>query len=171
MLLMLFWERIATRGEYAEDRKATRGISVDAPFRAGSACRGRGAGAVPPNQRDRGPELDSARHCGRAASGPRARLGGDGGAGAGAGGPALGSRRCGGGGRARFQTCDLGEPITGEQGDAIWNPQQYRFITLDAEAPDTVNPSLWRQSQVINVPASSRWSRGSIRSATRTSPT
>jgi len=41
--------------------------------------------------------------------------------------------------------------IEGEAGNAIWNPQQYSFITTDAEAPDTVNPSLWRQSQLINI--------------------
>lgn len=41
--------------------------------------------------------------------------------------------------------------IEGESGNLIWNPQQYSFITPDAEAPDTVNPSLWRQSQLINI--------------------
>ncbi|MGE3292412.1 MAG: alkyl/aryl-sulfatase [Geminicoccaceae bacterium] len=43
------------------------------------------------------------------------------------------------------------ELIKGEAGNAIWNPQQYGFITEDAAAPDTVNPSLWRQSQLINL--------------------
>ena len=41
--------------------------------------------------------------------------------------------------------------IQGQSGNAIWNPQQYNFITEGAEAPDTVNPSLWRQSQLINM--------------------
>jgi alkyl sulfatase BDS1-like metallo-beta-lactamase superfamily hydrolase len=41
--------------------------------------------------------------------------------------------------------------IEGQAGNAIWNPQQYSFITPDAAAPDTVNPSLWRQSQLINI--------------------
>src|SRR3546814_16951392 len=41
--------------------------------------------------------------------------------------------------------------IEGQSGNPIWNPQQYSFITTDAEAPDTVNPSLWRQSQLINI--------------------
>jgi alkyl sulfatase BDS1-like metallo-beta-lactamase superfamily hydrolase len=41
--------------------------------------------------------------------------------------------------------------IQGQAGNPIWNPQQYSFITEDAEAPDTVNPSLWRQSQLINI--------------------
>lgn len=44
-----------------------------------------------------------------------------------------------------------GDMIEGAAGNAIWNPQQYSFITTDAEAPDTVNPSLWRQSQLINI--------------------
>lgn len=43
------------------------------------------------------------------------------------------------------------ETIRGEGGNPIWNPQQYSFITEDAAAPDTVNPSLWRQSQLINI--------------------
>ena len=43
------------------------------------------------------------------------------------------------------------EVIKGEAGNPIWNPQQYGFITEGAPAPDTVNPSLWRQSQLINI--------------------
>ena len=43
------------------------------------------------------------------------------------------------------------EMIKGQAGNPIWNPQQYGFITEDAAAPDTVNPSLWRQSQLINI--------------------
>lgn len=42
------------------------------------------------------------------------------------------------------------ELIKGSAGNAIWNPQQYGFIK-DATAPDTVNPSLWRQSRLINI--------------------
>jgi alkyl sulfatase BDS1-like metallo-beta-lactamase superfamily hydrolase len=42
------------------------------------------------------------------------------------------------------------ELIKGSAGNAIWNPQQYSFIK-DATAPDTVNPSLWRQSRLINI--------------------
>ena len=41
--------------------------------------------------------------------------------------------------------------ITGESGNPVWNPQQYGFIAESAAAPDTVNPSLWRQSQLINI--------------------
>ncbi|MGO4670673.1 alkyl/aryl-sulfatase [Bosea sp. 2RAB26] len=41
--------------------------------------------------------------------------------------------------------------IKGPSGNPIWNPEQYGFIKPDAAAPDTVNPSLWRQSQLINI--------------------
>lgn len=43
------------------------------------------------------------------------------------------------------------EVIKGEAGNLIWNPAQYGFIGADEKAPDTVNPSLWRQSQLINL--------------------
>ncbi len=36
------------------------------------------------------------------------------------------------------------EVIKGEQGNVIWNPQQYAFIKEGEKSPDTVNPSLWR---------------------------
>ena len=42
------------------------------------------------------------------------------------------------------------EMIQGQGGNLIWNPRQYGFITEGAQAPATVNPSLWRQSQLIN---------------------
>lgn len=41
--------------------------------------------------------------------------------------------------------------IQGEDGNLIWNPQQYAFITEGADPPDAVNPSLWRQSQLTNI--------------------
>ncbi|QHA89424.1 alkyl/aryl-sulfatase [Serratia rhizosphaerae] len=43
------------------------------------------------------------------------------------------------------------EVIKGEAGNVIWDPQQYAFIKEDEKAPATVNPSLWRQSQLINI--------------------
>ena len=43
------------------------------------------------------------------------------------------------------------EIIKGEQGNVIWDPQQYAFIKEGDKAPDSVNPSLWRQSQLINI--------------------
>lgn len=39
--------------------------------------------------------------------------------------------------------------IKGSADNLIWDPAKYGFITGDA--PDTVNPSLWRQSQLINI--------------------
>jgi alkyl sulfatase BDS1-like metallo-beta-lactamase superfamily hydrolase len=41
--------------------------------------------------------------------------------------------------------------INGQSGNLIWDPGKYGFIGADAKAPDTVNPSLWRQSQLINI--------------------
>ncbi|MFP2423861.1 alkyl/aryl-sulfatase [Pseudescherichia vulneris] len=41
--------------------------------------------------------------------------------------------------------------IKGEQGNVVWDPQKYAFIKEGDKSPDTVNPSLWRQSQLINI--------------------
>lgn len=41
--------------------------------------------------------------------------------------------------------------IRSQSGSPIWNPQQYSFIKEGASAPATVNPSLWRQSQLTNI--------------------
>jgi alkyl sulfatase BDS1-like metallo-beta-lactamase superfamily hydrolase len=41
--------------------------------------------------------------------------------------------------------------IKGEQGNVIWDPQKYAFIKEGEKSPDSVNPSLWRQSQLINI--------------------
>ncbi|MBU3892465.1 MBL fold metallo-hydrolase [Serratia rubidaea] len=43
------------------------------------------------------------------------------------------------------------EVIKGETGNVVWDPQQYAFIKEDEKSPATVNPSLWRQSQLINI--------------------
>jgi alkyl sulfatase BDS1-like metallo-beta-lactamase superfamily hydrolase len=43
------------------------------------------------------------------------------------------------------------EVIKGQASNMIWDPQQYGFIKDGDPAPDTVNPSLWRQSQLINI--------------------
>jgi alkyl sulfatase BDS1-like metallo-beta-lactamase superfamily hydrolase len=43
------------------------------------------------------------------------------------------------------------EVIKGKAGNIVWNPAQYGFIKEDEASPDTVNPSLWRQSQLINI--------------------
>ncbi|QGY31650.1 alkyl/aryl-sulfatase [Pantoea cypripedii] len=41
--------------------------------------------------------------------------------------------------------------IKGEAGNVIWDPGQYAFIKEGEKSPDSVNPSLWRQSQLINI--------------------
>nr|WP_188419928.1 alkyl sulfatase dimerization domain-containing protein [Oxalicibacterium solurbis] len=42
------------------------------------------------------------------------------------------------------------EMIKGDSGQLIWDPAKYGFVT-DKAAPATVNPSLWRNSQLINI--------------------
>ena len=39
--------------------------------------------------------------------------------------------------------------IRGKDGKPIWDLSRFAFIKEDAAAPDTVNPSLWRQSQLL----------------------
>lgn len=41
--------------------------------------------------------------------------------------------------------------IKGSSGNVIWDPSKYSFIKEGEKAPDTTNPSLWRQSQLINI--------------------
>ena len=42
--------------------------------------------------------------------------------------------------------------ITGASGFPIWDLTAYsRFVNLDTPAPDTVNPSLWRQLQLLTI--------------------
>ncbi|MEA1977908.1 MAG: MBL fold metallo-hydrolase, partial [Chloroflexota bacterium] len=36
-------------------------------------------------------------------------------------------------------------------GAVIWDPSKYDFIEDGSTAPDSVNPSLWRQSQLVNT--------------------
>ncbi|PVZ39170.1 alkyl sulfatase BDS1-like metallo-beta-lactamase superfamily hydrolase [Pseudomonas sp. CC120222-01a] len=43
------------------------------------------------------------------------------------------------------------EPIKGTSGNMIWDPSKYGFIKEGQAAPATTNPSLWRQSQLINI--------------------
>lgn len=43
------------------------------------------------------------------------------------------------------------EAIKDATGHLIWDPGKYSFIKEGEAAPATVNPSLWRQSQLINV--------------------
>jgi len=43
------------------------------------------------------------------------------------------------------------EPIKGPNGNMIWDPNKYGFIKEGQTAPASTNPSLWRQSQLINI--------------------
>ncbi|GHS80427.1 alkyl sulfatase [Pseudomonas sp. PAGU 2196] len=43
------------------------------------------------------------------------------------------------------------EPIKGPSGNMIWDPSKYGFIKEGEAAPASTNPSLWRQSQLINI--------------------
>jgi len=43
------------------------------------------------------------------------------------------------------------EPIKGPNGNMIWDPKKYDFIKEGETAPASTNPSLWRQSQLINI--------------------
>lgn len=40
-------------------------------------------------------------------------------------------------------------PVVKEDGDWVFDPHRLSFIGEDVEAPDTVNPSLWRQGQLV----------------------
>ena len=42
-----------------------------------------------------------------------------------------------------------GGVVRAEDGSEVWNTQKYSFIEEGSPAPDTVNPSLWRQSQLV----------------------
>lgn len=39
--------------------------------------------------------------------------------------------------------------IKNKEGRVVWDLSQFSFIKKEAKAPDTVNPSLWRQSQLV----------------------
>ena len=41
--------------------------------------------------------------------------------------------------------------IKNNQGKVVWNLGEYEFIHHNQKAPETVNPSLWRQSQLITI--------------------
>jgi len=41
--------------------------------------------------------------------------------------------------------------IKGAEGNLVWDSDKYGFIKEGSDAPDTVNPSLWRQAQLINI--------------------
>jgi alkyl sulfatase BDS1-like metallo-beta-lactamase superfamily hydrolase len=39
--------------------------------------------------------------------------------------------------------------INNSKGETVWDMNRFSFINEDAKSPDTVNPSLWRQSQLL----------------------
>jgi alkyl sulfatase BDS1-like metallo-beta-lactamase superfamily hydrolase len=39
--------------------------------------------------------------------------------------------------------------VKNEKGDTVWDLPKFDFLSGDAAAPDTVNPSLWRQAQIM----------------------
>ncbi|MFC2074752.1 alkyl/aryl-sulfatase [Bdellovibrionota bacterium] len=41
--------------------------------------------------------------------------------------------------------------IKGKAGNVVWDPKKFSFVKQDSPPPDTVNPSLWRQSKLINI--------------------
>lgn len=41
--------------------------------------------------------------------------------------------------------------IKTQDGRPVWDPKKFGFIKEGSDAPDTVNPSLWRQSQLITI--------------------
>ncbi len=41
-------------------------------------------------------------------------------------------------------------PVLGANGRVVWDPSAFAFIEQGSDAPDTVNPSLWRQSQLVS---------------------
>ena len=54
-------------------------------------------------------------------------------------------------------------------GRVVWDNDSYAFLSGDA--PETVNPSLWRQSRLTSLQGCSRWFPGSTRCAASTSRT
>jgi alkyl sulfatase BDS1-like metallo-beta-lactamase superfamily hydrolase len=42
-----------------------------------------------------------------------------------------------------------GGVIRGEDANDVWNMSKFSFIEESSPVPDTVNPSLWRQSQLV----------------------
>ncbi|WP_017236507.1 alkyl/aryl-sulfatase [Streptomyces sp. SS] len=52
-----------------------------------------------------------------------------------------------------FVAAFTGGPITGAAGKTVWDPAAYRFLAGaadDADAPGTVDPSLWRQARLLS---------------------
>ncbi len=43
------------------------------------------------------------------------------------------------------------DPVKGAAGNVVWNPKRFDYIKEGSAAPDTVNPSLWRAAQLVNI--------------------
>ena len=56
-----------------------------------------------------------------------------------------------------------GGTVTDAGGRVVWDPTQFVFIEEGSTAPGTVNPSLWRQSQLVLKGGCSRSATGSTR--------
>ena len=52
--------------------------------------------------------------------------------------------------RGQIATTD-GLVVRDARGRVVWDMDAYAFIAADAEAPDTVHPSLWRMAQLNNI--------------------
>lgn len=52
-------------------------------------------------------------------------------------------------GRGFLAPLENGGTVLNEQGFPIWDPGRFAFVQAEPEAPTTVNPSLWRQSQLV----------------------
>jgi linear primary-alkylsulfatase len=52
-------------------------------------------------------------------------------------------------GRGFVAPLENGGTVLNEQGFPVWDPSRFAFVQDGPEAPPTVNPSLWRQSQLV----------------------
>jgi alkyl sulfatase BDS1-like metallo-beta-lactamase superfamily hydrolase len=64
-----------------------------------------------------------------------------------------------------------GPVSSADGGHVVFDPAWFDFIDDDAPAPGTVEPSLWRQSQVMRRGGLYKVTDGCTRRATTTSPT
>lgn len=44
-----------------------------------------------------------------------------------------------------------GGVVKDAKGAVVWDPRKYSFVKIGQDSPDTVNPSLWRQAQVMTI--------------------
>src|SRR5260370_17376884 len=65
--------------------------------------------------------------------------------------PFAGERDLGVGARGLVAPLPDGGVVRNDRDAVIWDPRQYDFVKLDQAAPETVNPSLWRQAQLLTL--------------------